>query len=168
VRRLISRCGQGFILGLTFMYCGLCGRAKRVDIFSCPVECVSCAERWFSLCRDDFVRRHRLEHTLVPRSNPAIGPFAIRKGLPGAAGRVSTAEPAGRRHVLRDGDDFLNGRYSRGHTVSFDGGTVVPASASPHVVGKWAVEAAVDPEEMLVAALSTCPRHASPEAQDSL
>ena len=41
---------------------------------------------------------------------------------------------------LRDGDDFLNRRYSRGHTVSFDGGTVVPASASPHVVGKWAVE----------------------------
>ena len=33
---------------------------------------------------------------------------------------------------LRDGDDFLNRRYSRGHTVSFDGGTVVPASASPH------------------------------------
>ena len=30
-------------------------------------------------------------------------------------------------------------------------GSVVPASASPHVVGKWAVEAAVDPEEMLVA-----------------
>jgi organic hydroperoxide reductase OsmC/OhrA len=57
---------------------------------------------------------------------------------------------------LRDGDDFLNGRYSRGHTVSFDGGTVVSASASPHVVGKWAVEAAVDPEEMLVATLSTC------------
>ena len=57
---------------------------------------------------------------------------------------------------LRDGDDFLNRRYSRGHTVSFDGGTIVPGSASPHVVGKWAVVAAVDPEEMLVAALSTC------------
>ncbi|MBV8443258.1 MAG: OsmC family protein [Hyphomicrobiales bacterium] len=55
-----------------------------------------------------------------------------------------------------EGDDFLKGRYSRAHTVSFDGGTVVPASASPHVVGKWAVEAAVDPEEMLVAALSSC------------
>ena len=40
--------------------------------------------------------------------------------------------------------------------MSFDGGIVVPTSASPHVVGKWAVEAAVDPEEMLVAALSTC------------
>ena len=33
---------------------------------------------------------------------------------------------------------------------------MVPASASPHVVGKWAVEAVVDPEEMLVAALSNC------------
>jgi organic hydroperoxide reductase OsmC/OhrA len=58
--------------------------------------------------------------------------------------------------TLKDGEDFAKGRYSRGHTVSFDGGTVVPASASPHVVGKWAVEAAVDPEEMLVAALSNC------------
>lgn len=57
---------------------------------------------------------------------------------------------------LASGEDFLQGRYSRGHTLSFDGGTVVPASASPHVVGKWAVEAAVDPEEMLVAALSDC------------
>jgi organic hydroperoxide reductase OsmC/OhrA len=57
---------------------------------------------------------------------------------------------------LKDGEDFRNGRYSRGHTISFDGGTVVPASASPHVVGKWAVAAAVDPEEMLVAALSNC------------
>src|SRR5215471_6681252 len=53
-------------------------------------------------------------------------------------------------------EDFLKGRFSRAHEVSFDGGIVVPASASPHVVGKWAVEGAVDPEEMLVAALSTC------------
>jgi organic hydroperoxide reductase OsmC/OhrA len=57
---------------------------------------------------------------------------------------------------LKSGEDFQSGRYSRGHTISFDGGTVVPASASPHVVGKWAVVAAVDPEEMLVAALSDC------------
>jgi organic hydroperoxide reductase OsmC/OhrA len=54
------------------------------------------------------------------------------------------------------GEEFLKGRFSRAHAVSFDGGTEVPASASPHVVGKWAVEAAVDPEEMLVAALSSC------------
>ena len=54
------------------------------------------------------------------------------------------------------GEEFLKGRFSRAHTVSFDGGTVIPASASPHVVGKWAVQAAVDPEEMLVASLSSC------------
>jgi organic hydroperoxide reductase OsmC/OhrA len=57
---------------------------------------------------------------------------------------------------LAEGEDFPKGRYSRGHTLTFDGGTVVPASASPHVVGKWAVKEAVDPEEMLVAALSNC------------
>lgn len=57
---------------------------------------------------------------------------------------------------LKPGEDFASGRYSRGHTVGFDGGIEVPASASPHVVGKWAVEQAVDPEEMLVAALSSC------------
>ncbi len=60
------------------------------------------------------------------------------------------------RWTLKDGEDFAKGRYSRGHTVSFDGGIEVPASASPHVVGKWAVEAAVDPEEMFVASLSNC------------
>ncbi len=58
--------------------------------------------------------------------------------------------------TLKDGEDFLKGRYSRGHSIAFDGGVELPASASPHVVGKWAVEAAVDPEEMLVAALSNC------------
>ncbi|MDO8799486.1 OsmC family protein [Phenylobacterium sp.] len=58
--------------------------------------------------------------------------------------------------TLKDGEDFLKGRYSRGHAITFDGGVELAASASPHVVGKWAVEAAVDPEEMLVAALSNC------------
>lgn len=40
---------------------------------------------------------------------------------------------------LRDGEDFAKGRYSRGHVLSFDGGLIVPASASPHVVenGRW-------------------------------
>jgi len=58
--------------------------------------------------------------------------------------------------TLKESDDFTKGRFSRGHDLSFDGGVTVPGSASPHVVGKWAVEAAVDPEEMLVAALSSC------------
>jgi len=58
---------------------------------------------------------------------------------------------------LQEGEDFLKGRYSRGHTIAFDGGVDVPGSASAHVVGaRWAVEAAVDPEEMLVASLSAC------------
>jgi len=58
--------------------------------------------------------------------------------------------------TLQNNEDFRNGRYSRGHTISFDGGATVPGSASPHVVGKWAVRSAVDPEEMLVAAISSC------------
>lgn len=57
---------------------------------------------------------------------------------------------------LSEAEDFPKGRYSRGHEIAFDGGITLPASASPHVVGKWAVEAAVDPEELLVAALSSC------------
>jgi organic hydroperoxide reductase OsmC/OhrA len=58
--------------------------------------------------------------------------------------------------ATESGKEFLKGRFSRAHELSFDGGTVVPASASPHVVGERAVQAAVDPEEMLVAALSSC------------
>jgi len=57
--------------------------------------------------------------------------------------------------ALEPGADFASGRYSRGHTVSF-AEHVVPATASRHVVGKWAVPGAVDPEEMLVASLSNC------------
>jgi organic hydroperoxide reductase OsmC/OhrA len=58
---------------------------------------------------------------------------------------------------LKDGEDFLAGRYSRGHAVTFEGGQDVPGTASAHVVGaKWSVAGAVDPEEMLTAAISTC------------
>jgi organic hydroperoxide reductase OsmC/OhrA len=58
--------------------------------------------------------------------------------------------------TLKASEDFPKGRYSRGHTLGFDGGIEVAGSASPHVVGKWAVAAAVDPEELLVAALASC------------
>jgi|SRR5450432_325541 len=52
---------------------------------------------------------------------------------------------------------FRGGRYSRAHEWRFDGGTVVPASASPHVVpAPWSDASAVDPEEAFVAALSSC------------
>jgi organic hydroperoxide reductase OsmC/OhrA len=58
------------------------------------------------------------------------------------------------------GDDpeaYRKGRYYRGHEWAFDGGTVVPASASPeNVPPGTANEAGVDPEEGLIAALSSC------------
>jgi organic hydroperoxide reductase OsmC/OhrA len=57
----------------------------------------------------------------------------------------------------RDAATFSDGKYSRGHLWSFDGGTVVPASSSPHSVRLPLSRAdAVDPEEALVAALSSC------------
>jgi organic hydroperoxide reductase OsmC/OhrA len=51
---------------------------------------------------------------------------------------------------------FTKNRYSRGHTWEFDEGLTVPASSSPHAVPRFSVEAAVDPEEALVAAASSC------------
>jgi organic hydroperoxide reductase OsmC/OhrA len=57
----------------------------------------------------------------------------------------------------RNGAEFVDNRYSRGHLWEFDGGVRVPASASPHVVPHpYSVAAAVDPEEAFVAALSSC------------
>ena len=53
--------------------------------------------------------------------------------------------------------DFTKGQYSRAHEWSFDGGTVVPASASPHIVpAPWSDAAGVDPEEAFIVSLSSC------------
>ena len=55
------------------------------------------------------------------------------------------------------GTDFAKGQYSRAHEWAFDGGAVVPASPSPHVVpAPWSDQAGVDPEEAFVASLSSC------------
>jgi organic hydroperoxide reductase OsmC/OhrA len=58
----------------------------------------------------------------------------------------------------RDGaDGFAKGQYSRAHEWAFDGGAVVPASPSPHIVpAPWSDERGVDPEEAFVASLSSC------------
>jgi organic hydroperoxide reductase OsmC/OhrA len=57
----------------------------------------------------------------------------------------------------RGDQDFLAGRYSRAHTLTFDGGAVVAGSSSPSVVRlPYSDPSAVDPEEMLVASLSSC------------
>lgn len=62
-----------------------------------------------------------------------------------------------RVHWVRGDAPFIDKRYSRGHSWRFDGGVEVPASSSPHVVRvPLSVEAAVDPEEALIAALSSC------------
>jgi len=53
--------------------------------------------------------------------------------------------------------DFARNRYSRAHEWRFDGGAVVPASASPSVVRvPWSDPAGVDPEEAFVASVSSC------------
>ena len=56
-----------------------------------------------------------------------------------------------------DPETFRKGGYFRGHEWVFDGGTVVPASASPdNVPPETADEAGVDPEEAFIAAISSC------------
>ncbi|HYD37146.1 MAG TPA: OsmC family protein [Allosphingosinicella sp.] len=53
--------------------------------------------------------------------------------------------------------DFRAGRYSRAHLWRFDGGAVVPASASPAVVpAPMSDPFGVDPEEALIASASSC------------
>ena len=57
----------------------------------------------------------------------------------------------------RGEDVFTDRRYSRRHTIAFDGGVTIPGSASPHVVRvPLSDPAAVDPEEMFIASLSNC------------
>ncbi|BCS31489.1 peroxiredoxin [Luteitalea sp. TBR-22] len=52
---------------------------------------------------------------------------------------------------------FTDGRYSRAHRWTFDGGATIPASSSPHVVPiPMSDPLGVDPEEAFVAALSSC------------
>ena len=69
---------------------------------------------------------------------------------------MSTYTATIRWHRTGDGD-FTKGQYSRAHEWAFDGGAVVPASASPHIVpAPWSDAAGVDPEEAFVASLSSC------------
>lgn len=71
------------------------------------------------------------------------------------------AEHRGSAHkavvAWRSDGAFASGRYSRAHVWRFDGGAEVPASASPDVVPvPMSNPAGVDPEEALVAAVSSC------------
>ncbi len=57
----------------------------------------------------------------------------------------------------RGDQDFTGNRYSRAHDWRFDGGAVVRGSSAPASVPEpMSDPGAVDPEEALVAALSSC------------
>lgn len=57
----------------------------------------------------------------------------------------------------RNGQPFVDNRYSRVHHIEFDGGEILKASSSPHVVRvPFSDPSAADPEEMFVASLSSC------------
>ena len=61
------------------------------------------------------------------------------------------------RWYASPGENYAKGQYSRAHSWSFDGGAIVPASASPHIVPMpWADPDAVDPEEAFVASAASC------------
>ena len=54
-------------------------------------------------------------------------------------------------------EHFLDNKYSRAHNWYFDGGAQVMASSSPAIVPEpMSNPAAVDPEEALIASLSSC------------
>src|ERR1700746_115490 len=53
----------------------------------------------------------------------------------------------------RGGTEFSYQKYPRDHTLSFDGGYTMTATASPAYLGN---PANVDPEEAFVASLSSC------------
>lgn len=54
-------------------------------------------------------------------------------------------------------EDFLAKKFKRAHTWYFDGGITINASSSPLVVRPpFSDEAAVDPEEALVASAASC------------
>lgn len=53
--------------------------------------------------------------------------------------------------------DMPSGRYSRAHTLRFDGGATLSGSPSPDIVpAPYSDAAAVDPEESFVASVSAC------------
>ena len=57
----------------------------------------------------------------------------------------------------RSDEAFTDNRYSRRHTLRFDGGAEWAGSSSPSIVPlPYSDAGAVDPEEMFVASLSSC------------
>lgn len=57
----------------------------------------------------------------------------------------------------RDGQTFIDNKYSRTHQWEFDSGQIISASASPNVVPTPLSDpSAVDPEEAFIISISSC------------
>jgi organic hydroperoxide reductase OsmC/OhrA len=57
----------------------------------------------------------------------------------------------------RTDEGFLQSKYSRNHTWSFDGGLTVPATAAPNVIPPpWTDVTHIDPEEAFIASVASC------------
>ena len=70
---------------------------------------------------------------------------------------MSTYTATVRWNCKESREGFAKGQYSRAHEWVFDGGAVVPASASPHIVpAPWSDARGVDPEEAFIASLASC------------
>jgi len=60
-------------------------------------------------------------------------------------------------HWKRSGAKFLDHKYQRTHTWTFDNGLRLKAAASPHIVGKSFTDSSViDPEEAFIASVGSC------------
>ena len=60
-------------------------------------------------------------------------------------------------HWSQNSGDFAKGTYGRRHRWEFDGGAICAASSSPTVVpAPYSDPSAIDPEEAMVAAISSC------------
>src|SRR5690606_26013970 len=90
------------------------------------------------------------------QSRPAAAGRTTMKYYSGFPSRAERAMPDCLATVSwqRNGGLFADNRYSRAHEWRFDGGAVVRASSSPHIVRvPMSDPAAVDPEEAFVASL---------------
>jgi organic hydroperoxide reductase OsmC/OhrA len=104
----------------------------------------------------------------VKRSGRTLAQHMTPAALPGMRSMAAPDQPSLFRRLtmaeytadlvwVRDGQDFVDNRYSRRHLLRFDGGAEVAASSSPQVVPlPWSDPAAVDPEEAFVASLASC------------
>lgn len=114
------------------------------DAFICSYECSYC-----SACAS----------ALQGRCPKCAGELVARpRRLPkGHGSKLQGAQHEALVAWRRDAALFTDNRYSRAHSWSFDGGAVIRASSSPHVVKVPLSDAsAVDPEEAFVAALASC------------